>query len=77
MNYWTVGVKIGATVAAQWSTLTGADGALGADNVNALDIEADPAMRGSAGSVVSFFGTKTAAAADLPAGRVVIHAHYI
>ena len=76
-TYWTIGVKVDAVVAADWSTLTGADGVLTADVVNSIPIEADPAMRGAAGAVVSFFGTETGVAADLPAGRVVIHGHYI
>jgi phage tail sheath gpL-like len=77
-NYWTIAIKTGANTAFSWSTLTGAQGTLTADAVNALVAHATDTNRGGdAGVTVSLALTKTAAAANLPAGQGMIHGRWL
>ena len=77
VNFWIIGIKAGTTVVAQWSCETGEEGVIAANTIVDMVISDDPDMRAAADDVISFFGTKAAAAVNIPAGRLVIHAHYI
>jgi len=77
-NYWDIGIKKGATIMAEWSTDSAAEGTLTADAVNDMTLSStDANLVAAAGDVISFYATKVASAANLPAGRVVIHARYL
>jgi len=77
-NYWDIGIKIGATIAAEWSTDSAAEGTLTANAVNEMTLSStDANLIADADDVISFYATKVASAANLPAGRAVIHARYL
>lgn len=72
-NYWTIQFKVGATVVASWSTLTGAQGTLAADTFADMVLNVDTTtLIMNAGDTVSFAYVKTGAPANFPAGRIQI-----
>jgi hypothetical protein len=77
-NFWDIGIKADATSMAEWSTDSAAEGALGADTVNECTLSATVANRVAAkDAVISFYATKNASAANLPAGRIIVHGRYL
>lgn len=77
-NYWDVEILKGATSMAKWSTLTGSNGTLTANTIVNPTLSATDANRVAAvDDVISLALTKHASAANLPAGRVVVHGRYV
>jgi len=77
-NYFTIALKQGATAIATWSCLTGANGTIAADTFVNPTLSATDADRAPlAGVVLSLALTKFAVAANLPAGRIVVHGRYV
>lgn len=77
-NYYTIALKKGSTVIAQWSTLTSAQGTIAADTfVNLINSATDANLVTTVGDVISVSFTKTASAVNLPAGRIVMHGRYV
>lgn len=79
-QYWEVALKGGATVMAQWSTDSDVvgEGTLTANAVNNLTLSAtDASTVAAAGVVLSLALTKVSTAANLPAGRIVVHGRYV
>lgn len=77
-NYWEVALKKDSTVMAQWSTDSDVvgQGTLTANAiVNPVIVTAQAVAL--AGAVLSLALTKVASAANLPAGRIVIHGRYV
>lgn len=74
-NYFDIKVLIGATVAANWSTQTGEEGALTAATFMTLDNAAAASRQGDAGDQIKAFFDETGTA-TLPAGRLVIDCVY-
>src|SRR5690349_10882343 len=73
-NYYTLEVRKGATVIASWSLQTGAQGTIAADTLVNLVLSATDANRVlAAGDRLDIALVKTAAAANLPAGRFIVH----
>ncbi len=75
-DYYTIKVLNGATVAALWSTQTGANGTLSADTPVELVIQADAAPVLPENTNLALFLDLTGTA-TLPAGRVVIEGDLI
>lgn len=77
-NYWAVTLNNGATVAASWSTLTGAQGTIAANTfVEVVPSATDANLVFSDADVMSVVMTKTGAPAALPAGRLLVHGRYV
>jgi hypothetical protein len=77
-NYYVLGVKKGADVAASWSLLTGAEGTIAADTFVDFTLSGtDANLVCAAGDIISWCGTKVLAGADVPVGRLVIHGRYL
>jgi hypothetical protein len=77
-NYWTLALKDGANVIASWSTLTGAEGAIVADTPADMTLNTDGSKLAVAvGDTVALALTKTASAANLPPGRIVVHGRFV
>lgn len=77
-NYWKLGVKKNSTIMAEYSTQTSAQGTITGDAFTAIPLSAtDANLVADVGDEISFYGTKVAAAANLPAGRVIIHGRYL
>ena len=78
--FWEIALKKGSTVMAQWSTDSdvAGQGTLGADTIVNPVLSATDADRVAAvDDVISLALTETGAAADLPAGRIVVHGRYV
>lgn len=76
-NYFNVKLLNGATVLANWSTLTGAEGTLTADTFVAMTLNSTAAnLVLNPGTEVSLFLDETGTA-TLPAGKLVIHGRYL
>lgn len=77
-NYWTIALKKGSTAMASWSTATAAEGTLTANTFVAATLSTtDADLVAAVDDVVSLALTKAASAANLPAGRLVIHGRYV
>ena len=79
-NYWEIAVKKGATVMAQWTTDSdvAGQGTLGANTVVAPVLSStDANLVAAVGDVLSLALTKVASAANLPAGRIIVHGRYV
>lgn len=77
-NYWTIAIKKDATVMAQWSCLTGAEGTIAANTPVALTLSATALNQvADKDAVISLALTKVAGAANLPAGRIFVHGRYV
>lgn len=77
-NYWIIALKKGSTVIAQWSTLTSAQGTIAADTfVNLINSTTDADLVAAVGDVLSLSLTKVASAANLTAGRIVVHGRFV
>jgi hypothetical protein len=77
-NYWTIALKKDATVMAQWSCLTGAEGTIAANTPVNLTLSATALNQvADAAAVISLALTKVASAANLPAGRIFVHGRYV
>jgi hypothetical protein len=79
-NFWTIGLQKGSTVMALWSTDSDivTEGTITADTFIAPVLSATDANRVTAAAdVVKLVLTKAASAANLPAGRIVVHGRYV
>jgi hypothetical protein len=79
-NYWEIALKKGSTVMAQWSTDSdvATQGTLTANAiVNPALSATDGELVAAAGDVLSLALTKFASAANLPAGRLIVHGRYV
>lgn len=77
-NYWTLALKKGSTTMASWSTATAAEGTLTANTPVLMTLSAtDANLVTDVDDVLSLVLTKAASAANLPAGRVVVHGNYV
>lgn len=79
-NYWEIALKKGSTVMAQWTTDSdeATQGTLTANTFVNLALSATDAYRvADVDDVVSLALTKVASAANLPAGRIVVHGRYV
>lgn len=78
--YWEIALKKGSTVMAQWSTDSDvvAEGTLTANAIVNLTLSAtDANLVTASGDVLSLVLTKVSTAANLPAGRIVVHGRYV
>ncbi len=79
-NYWEIALKKDSTVMAQWSTDSdvAGQGTLTANTFVNPTLSATLANRTAAvGTVLSLALTKVASAANLPAGRIIVHGRYV
>ncbi len=79
-NYWEIALKKATTVIGQWSTDSdvAGQGTLTADTfVNPVLSSTDADLVIAVDDVVSLALTKAASAANLPAGRIVVHGRYV
>lgn len=79
-NYWEIALKKGSTTMAQWSTDSdvAGQGTLTANAIVNPVLSATDANRvAAAGDVLSLVLTKVASAANLPAGRLIVHGRYV
>ncbi len=75
-NYFNIKVKNGSNVAANWSTLTGAEGTLTADTFKTMTLGTLANRSFAAGDVLSVQFDETGTA-DLPPGRLSLHLRYV
>ena len=78
--HWTIELLKGATVMASWTTDSdiAGQGTIAADTfVDLVNSATDANLVAASGDEISLNVVETGAAADLPAGRIVIHARYI
>lgn len=79
-NYWEIALKKGSTVMAQWSTDSdvAGQGTLTANTIVNPVLSATVANTAAAAAdVLSLALTKAASAANLPAGRLIVHGRYV
>lgn len=79
-NYWEIALKKGSTVMAQWSTDSDVvgQGTITADTlINPVLSSTEADLVAAAGDVLKLALTKVASAANLPAGRIVVHGRYV
>ncbi len=78
--YWEIALKKGTTVMAQWSTDSDVvgQGTITADTlINLVLSGTDSALVTASGDVLKLVLTKVSTAANLPAGRIVVHGRYV
>lgn len=76
-NYFNIKLLNGAVVLANWSTLTGAQGTLTADTAVNMVLNATPAnLVVLPDGVLKLFLDETGTS-DLPAGKMIVHGHYV
>ena len=77
-NFYTIELRKGATVIASWSCQTGQQGTIAPDTFVNLVLSATDVNRVCvAGDVLSLALVKSAAAANLPLGRICAHCKYV
>lgn len=79
-NYWEIALKKGSTVMAQWSTDSdvAGQGTLTANAVVNLVLSGtDANLVADVADVLSLVLTKVSSAANLPAGRIIVHGRYV